>query len=48
MITSSHPQTIDLKLDKEPFVTMRRNGAVAQQPSVDSNRHSETSMGSNE
>lgn len=40
-------QSIDLKFDKDPLVTIRRNGAGTA-PSVESNRHSETSMGSNE
>lgn len=40
-------QSIDLKFDKEPFVTIRGKGA-GMTPGLESNRHSETSMGSNE
>lgn len=40
-------QTSDLKIDRDSFVTMRRQGVMAQM-SIDSNRLSETSMGSNE
>ncbi|KAJ6638701.1 Dedicator of cytokinesis protein 1 [Pseudolycoriella hygida] len=38
-------RTSDLKVDRDSFVTMRRQGVMAQM-SIDSNRLSETSMGS--
>ncbi|XP_037029968.1 dedicator of cytokinesis protein 1 isoform X7 [Bradysia coprophila] len=38
-------RTSDLKIDRDSFVTMRRQGVMAQM-SIDSNRLSETSMGS--
>lgn len=40
-------QTSDLKIDRDSFVTMRRQNVMAQM-SIDSNRLSETSMGSTE
>lgn len=41
-------QTCDLKFDRDSFVTMRRNGFIAQTSLDCNNRLSETSMGSSE